>query len=69
MRYDIEYSTQYRKEVEYLKSCGIPYNYVKRVDEVPTYKYTKCQRLFELLAFFYGEVLGRKDAPANVKEV
>ena len=41
--FDMEYSTQVKSEMEYLKSCGIKYTFVKRKDGVPTYKYTKTE--------------------------
>lgn len=51
--FDIEYSTQNRKEVNFLHSCGIMYSFVKTVDEISIYKYTKTKELFEALAVFY----------------
>ena len=55
--YDFEYATQYRKEVEYLKSRGIEPTYMKRVGEyrIPTYKYTKTPELFRAVADFYEQ--------------
>ena len=51
----MEYSTQYRKEVDYLKSKGIKYSFVKRINDIPTYKYTKSRELFLALSTFYLE--------------
>lgn len=54
-KYDKEYSTQYTPEKEYLLAKGIYPSFVKVINEVTTYKYTKTPELFEALAFFYGE--------------
>ena len=51
--FEIEYSTQYMKEVKFLQMCGILHNYVKVIRGVPTYKYTKSQELFDALSVFY----------------
>ena len=55
--FDSEYSTQFRKEVEYLKERGIHCTYMKRTGEyrVPTYKYTKTPELFRAVADFYEQ--------------
>ena len=55
--FDSEYSTQFRKEMEYLKERGIAYTYVKRTGEyrIPTYKYTKTPELFRAVADFYEQ--------------
>lgn len=55
--FDSEYATQFRKEMEYLKSRGIDYTFCKRVGEyrVPTYKYTKTPELFRTVADFYEQ--------------
>jgi len=52
-KYDKEYSTQYTPEKEYLSQHGINPSFVKVINEVTTYKYTKSSKLFELLAIFY----------------
>lgn len=52
-KYDKEYSTQYVPEVEYLKQHGIRYVFVKTINNVSTYKYTKTSELFRLLEVFY----------------
>lgn len=53
--FDIEYHTQWRDEVDFLKSVGIPYTFVKRENGISTYKYTKTGELFEKLSIFYGQ--------------
>lgn len=54
--FDREYNTQWRKEMEFLKSRGIMYTFAKKVGEykIPTYKYTKTPELFLNLAEFYN---------------
>lgn len=52
-KWDKEYSTQYVPEMKYLKSLGIDYSFVKEVNGVTTYKYTKTSLLFNALACFY----------------
>lgn len=51
--FDLEYSTQNHKEVLYLRSCGIRYTYVKKINNIPLYKYTKTKELFDALSIFY----------------
>lgn len=53
-RFDKEYSTQWLKEVEFLKSKGIRYVFQK-VDNnnLSIYKYTKSYELFSALSEFY----------------
>ena len=53
--FDYEYSTQYVKEMKYLESIGIKYNFVKEIEGVTTYKYVKTSRLFRALAIFYEQ--------------
>ena len=50
---DKEYSTQYVPEMKFLKEHGINYTFVKSVNGVDTYKYTKTSKLFALLTEFY----------------
>lgn len=52
-KFDKEYSTQYTPEKLYLERNGILPSFVKVVDGVTTYKYTKTSELFKLLAIFY----------------
>lgn len=54
-KYDKEYSTQYTPEKEYLSRHGISPSFVKVINNVTTYKYTKTAELFKLLSYFYGE--------------
>lgn len=51
--WDKEYSTQYTSEMKYLQSKGINYSFVKEVNGVTTYKYTKTSELFKALMEFY----------------
>lgn len=55
-KFDKEYSTQYTPEKEYLWSIGIKPSFVKTINEVTTYKYTKTPRLFKALAIFYAKI-------------
>ena len=53
--FDIEYQTQWRDEVDFLKSVGIRYTFAKRSKEgISTYKYKKSSELFKQLAIFYA---------------
>lgn len=54
-KFDIEYSTQYTPEKEYLLSLGIKPSFVKVINEVTTYKYKKTSELFKALAIFYAQ--------------
>ena len=54
--FDIEYQTQWRDEVDFLKSVGIRYTFAKRSKEgISTYKYKKSSELFRQLAIFYAQ--------------
>lgn len=53
-KYDKEYQTQWKKEVEFLSSVGIRYAFVKKEDNISVYKYKKDRELFEQLAVFYS---------------
>lgn len=53
--FDYEYSTQYVKEMKYLESIGIRYDFVKEINGITTYKYKKTQRLFNALSVFYQQ--------------
>ena len=48
--FDMEYSTQVKQEVEFLKTCGIRYTYVNKI---PVYKYKKTEKLFDALKVYY----------------
>lgn len=52
-RFDKEYSTQFTPEKNYLESVGIKPAFIKVINEVTTYKYTKTPELFKALEFFY----------------
>jgi hypothetical protein len=52
-KFDKEYSTQYKKEVEYLAELSIRYTFVKNINNISTYKYTKTPELFKALMSFY----------------
>lgn len=51
--WDKEYFTQYTPEMKYLQSKGINYSFVKEINGVTTYKYTKTSELFRVLMDFY----------------
>lgn len=55
-KFDKEYSTQWIKEVMWLRNHGIKYSFVK-IDEygITTYKYEKTAELFKLLSYFYDK--------------
>lgn len=53
--YDKEYNTQYTPEKEYLLQKGIYPSFIKVINGVTTYKYTKTSELFEHLAIFYAQ--------------
>lgn len=56
--FDKEYSTQWRREVQFLEDKGIAYTYAKKHYKYPIirYKYTKTPELFLALAEFYNQV-------------
>lgn len=54
-KFDKEYSTQYTPEMKYLLEQGIKYTFVKDINGVTTYKYTKTPELFRALEFFYSK--------------
>ena len=54
-KFDKEYSTQYVTEMKYLHAKGINYSFVKDIQGVTTYKYTKTPELFSALVSFYME--------------
>ena len=53
LKFDKEYATQYPKEMKYLESLGIRYTFVKEIDGITTYKYSKTSKLFKALESFY----------------
>ena len=54
-KFDKEYFTQYTPEKEFLLQNGINPSFIKVIDGVTTYKYTKTSELFGLLAIFYAQ--------------
>lgn len=52
-KFDKEYATQYVPEMKYLLSKGIKYSFVKDINGITTYKYTKNAELFSALVEFY----------------
>lgn len=52
-KFDKEYSTQYTPEKIFLEKNGIYPSFVKVINGVTTYKYTKTSMLFKTLVFFY----------------
>ena len=60
--FDKEYSTQWRREVQFLEEKGINYTFGKRHHKYPIirYKYTKTPELFLALAEFYNQVRNEK---------
>lgn len=54
-KFDIEYATQYVKEMKYLERMGIRYAFVKTISGVTTYKYKKTPELFQMLGIFYTQ--------------
>lgn len=60
--FDKEYSTQWRREVQFLEDKGINYTYAKKHYKYPIirYKYTKTPELFLALAEFYNQVRNEK---------
>ena len=54
-KFDKEYQTQWFDEVNYLEKNGIKYTFVKTVNGLSTFKFTKTKRLFELLSDFYAD--------------
>ena len=53
--FDSEYSTQWRDEVDFLKENGINYTFVKRNNDISTYKYKKTSELFSALTYLYTQ--------------
>lgn len=57
MKLDKEYSCNWIAEQQYLQSCGIRYEFVKRnPDGITIYKYKKTKELFDALSHFYEEL-------------
>lgn len=54
-KFDKEYSTQFVNEMLYLRDVGIYYTFVKTINGLTTYKYTKTKELFKALYDFYSK--------------
>lgn len=54
-KFDYEYSTQYVKEMKFLESIGVKCDFVKEIDGITTYKYSKTSKLFRALSIFYEQ--------------
>jgi hypothetical protein len=54
-KFDKEYSTQWKEEVLFLKSQGIRYTFVKNINGIDNYKFTKTLGLFKALMLFYDQ--------------
>ena len=52
-KFDKEYSTSFKKEVEIIKDNGIRYEFVKTINGISTYKYKKSKKLFLVLSSMY----------------
>lgn len=55
-KFDKEYSTQWINEINYLNNHGIRHTFIKKINGISTYKYTKNYALFKCLADFYENV-------------
>lgn len=54
--FDIEYSTQFLLERNYLQDHGVRYSFVStNEDGIRTYKFKKSRLLFQLLTEFYKD--------------
>lgn len=57
--FDKEYSCSWLREQQFLTENGIRYTFVKTIDGVTVWKYTKNYKLFSTLAEFYKEVYSK----------
>lgn len=53
-KWDKEYSTQLVEEMKFLLEYNIKYSFVKTINGITTYKYSKTSELFKVLAIFYA---------------
>lgn len=68
--YDLEYSTQVRREYEFLKKNGIEPTFTRHGEYgIRTYKYTKTPALFKLLVEYYGMIEAEKGFNQAVQEL
>lgn len=67
--FDKEYSTQWKREVQFLEDKGIAYTYAKKHYKYPIirFKYTKTPELFLALAEFYNQVRNEQFFKASEK--
>ncbi len=69
--FDKEYMTEWVREVKFLASKGIRYNYVKKTSDyqISQFKYDKTPELFAALVEFYTAVEKEKANIVPVEEV
>lgn len=68
--FDMEYSTEYKREMLYLQELGFKCSFVKHTPDyhIPVYKYTKTPALFRAVADFYEQLDSERHyAKANQK--
>lgn len=53
IKLDKEYQTMFLREKDFLKEKGICPSFMKEIDGIKIYKYTKTPQLFEALRIFY----------------
>lgn len=65
--FDMEYMTEWRREVQFLKDKGIDYTFERTTEYgISQYKYKKTSELFKLLTEFYSAVEEeRANAPSD----
>jgi hypothetical protein len=59
LKFDIEYPCTWAKENQYLTEHGIRYTFVKEINGITTWKYTKNFKLFDVLKDFYSDVYSK----------
>ena len=55
-KFDKEYSCTWSLEQLFLKENGINYTFVKPIEGITTWKYTKTEELFTVLSQFYSKI-------------
>lgn len=55
IKLDKEYQTMFLKEKDFLKEKGIYPSFIKEIDGIRIYKYTKTPQLFNWLRIFYEQ--------------
>lgn len=55
IKLDKEYQTMFLREKDFLKENSIYPSFIKEIDGIRIYKYTKTPQLFEMLRLFYEE--------------